>query len=101
VEVGADLLTPPVLAPVGTSKSGGLFLLRDHRVSGTTPEPTAATPELDEDELAVGTWLLPSVLPDAAWLSGAQATASLTSACEVSLRSKELSWDPDIVDLVR
>ena len=100
VAVGTDLLVPPVLAPVGTSKSGGLFLLRDHRVSGATPEHPAPAPELDEDELVVGTWLLFSVLPMVAWLGRAQATTSLPSAREDVLRPKLLSWDPDILDLV-
>ena len=90
----------PVLAPVGASKSGGLFLLRDHRVDGATPEPSAPALELEEDEI-VG-WLLFSVLPPAASLGKAHATdpAWLPFFGE-SLRLKEETWDPDIVDLVR
>ena len=90
-------MSPPVLAPVGTSNSGGLLLLRDHRVSGTTPDPPAAALELVEDELVVGAELLCSVLPTVAWLGKAQATTSLTSARVDVLRPKLLERDPDIM----
>jgi len=91
VSVSICFLSPPVLAPVGTSRSGGLFLLRDHRVSGATPDPPAAAQELEEDELVVGAPLLCSVLPMEAWLVRAQATTSdLTASRGESLRPKEL-----------
>ena len=69
-------------------------------MGGPGTEPAAGAQELDEDELVVPTSLLLSAWPESARLSGAQATDSLTSAREVSLRPNELARDPDIMDLV-
>ena len=68
-------------------------------MDGTTPEHPAAAPALDEEELVGCALLLFSVLPTVALLVRAHATASvLLSARGESLRPKERSWDPDIVD---
>jgi len=88
VSVSICCLFPPALAPVGTSGSGGLFLLRDQRVSGATPDPPAAEQELEEEEL-IGALPLCSVLPMEAWLVRAQATTSdLTASRGESLSPK-------------
>jgi len=81
---------------VGPGTSVWLFL-RDHFVGGPGTEHSAGAQELEEEEVVL---LLLSAWLEAARLSGAQATASLTSAREVSLRPKEETRDPDIADQV-